>query len=149
MKIFLCIIKPIKRILILSNFYRISKESIVDVQATVKESPITIESCTQNKVELLIKQLWVTSESEPQLPLQIEDANRKDIDEEDKEGLAIRVNQDTRLDNRVLDLRTPTNQVLLNDVFMTLDINYITVLYEYPFHIQAHRNYKFMLICYQ
>lgn len=91
---------------------RISKESIVDVQATVKESPITIESCTQNKVELLIKQLWVTSESEPQLPLQIEDANRKDIDEEDKEGLAIRVNQDTRLDNRVLDLRTPTNQAI-------------------------------------
>ena len=94
-------------------YYRISKESIVDVQATVKESPITIESCTQNKVELLVKQLWVSSESEPQLPLQIEDASRKDTKEEGTDGLTITVNQDTRLDNRVLDLRTPTNQVKL------------------------------------
>merc|ERR1711936_70901 len=91
---------------------RISKESIVDVQATVKESPITIEACTQNKVELSVKQLWVTSESEPQLPLQIEDAGRKDTEEDEKDGLSIRVNQDTRLDNRVLDLRTPTNQAI-------------------------------------
>lgn len=28
------------------------------------------------------------------------------------EGLNIRVNQDTRLDNRVLDLRTPANQAI-------------------------------------
>merc|ERR1712223_1852499 len=91
---------------------RISKESIVDVQATVKESPITIEACTQNKVELSVKQLWVTSESEPQLPLQIEDAGRKDTEEEGTDGLTITVNQDTRLDNRVLDLRTPTNQAI-------------------------------------
>ena len=94
-----------------SQLFRISKESIVDVQATVKESPITIESCTQNNVELLVKQLWVSSESEPQLPLQIEDASRKDTKEEETDGLTITVNQDTRLDNRVLDLRTPTNQV--------------------------------------
>ena len=59
----------------------------------------------------MVKQLWVTSESESQLPLQIEDASRKDIEGDDKDGLVIRVNQDTRLDNRVLDLRTPTNQV--------------------------------------
>ena len=77
----------------------------------MKESPITIESCTQNNVELLVKQLWVSSESEPQLPLQIEDASRKDTKEEETDGLTITVNQDTRLDNRVLDLRTPTNQV--------------------------------------
>merc|ERR1711981_1302082 len=49
--------------------------------------------------------------SEPQLPLQIEDASRKDTDE-DTDGLTITVNQDTRLDNRVLDLRTPTNQAI-------------------------------------
>ena len=78
----------------------------------MQESPITIEACTQNKVELLVKQLWVTSESEPQLPLQIEDAGRKDTDE-DTDGLTITVKQDTRLDNRVLDLRTPTNQVMV------------------------------------
>ena len=41
---------------------------------------------------------------------QIEDAMRPE--EEDPEGLHIKVNQDTRLDNRILDLRTPTNQAI-------------------------------------
>ena len=54
--------------------------------------------------------MWVVSASDPQLPLQIEDAARK-LTEED-EGNFARVNQDTRLDNRVLDLRTPTNQAI-------------------------------------
>lgn len=51
------------------------------------------------------------SQSEPQLPLQIEDAARK-VTDLDADSLAIKVNQDTRLDNRVLDLRTPTNQAI-------------------------------------
>lgn len=59
----------------------------------------------------MVKQLWVSSESEPQLPLQIEDASRKETEEDETDGLTITVKQDTRLDNRVLDLRTPTNQV--------------------------------------
>ena len=57
--------------------------------------------------------MWVVSSSEPQLPLQIEDASRRVTAEEDTEdGLNIKVNQDTRLDNRILDLRTPTNQAI-------------------------------------
>jgi len=88
----------------------ISKESIVDVEAVVKKVDEKIESCTQQDVELHVKQVWVVSASDPQLPLQIEDAGRK-ITEED-EGNFARVNQDTRLDNRVLDLRTPTNQAI-------------------------------------
>ena len=52
----------------------------------------------------------MVSASDPQLPLQIEDAARKLT--EDDEGNFARVNQDTRLDNRVLDLRTPTNQAI-------------------------------------
>merc|ERR1712240_339447 len=88
----------------------ISKESIVDVEAVVKKVDEKIESCTQQDVELHVKQVWVVSASDPQLPLQIEDAGRK-LTEED-EGNFARVNQDTRLDNRVLDLRTPTNQAI-------------------------------------
>jgi len=88
----------------------ISKESIVDVEAVVKKVDEKIESCTQQDVELHVKQVWVVSASDPQLPLQIEDAARK-LTEED-EGNFARVNQDTRLDNRVLDLRTPTNQAI-------------------------------------
>ena len=88
----------------------ISKESIVDVEAVVEKVEEKIESCSQQDVELHVRQVWVVSASDPQLPLQIEDAGRK-ITEED-EGNFARVNQDTRLDNRVLDLRTPTNQAI-------------------------------------
>merc|ERR1711988_1078224 len=90
----------------------IPKESIVDVQAVVKKSPEKIEACSQKDVELHIKQTWTTSQSEPVLPLQIEDAARKVTEEDDEAGLNIKVNQDTRLDNRILDLRTPTNQAI-------------------------------------
>jgi len=91
----------------------ISKESIVDVHAEVKKSPEKVEGCTQKDVELHVKQIWVVSASEPQLPLQIEDASRRvTAEDESEEGLNIKVNQDTRLDNRILDLRTPTNQAI-------------------------------------
>ncbi len=36
------------------------------------------------------------------------------ITDDDEEGLHIKVNQDTRLDNRILDLRTATNQNLFH-----------------------------------
>jgi len=86
----------------------ISKESIVDVEAEVKKVNDKIESCTQQDVELHVTQVWVVSKSDTQLPLQIEDAARKITEE----GNFATVNQDTRLDNRVLDLRTPTNQAI-------------------------------------
>jgi len=87
----------------------ISKESIVDVEAVVVKVGDKIEACTQQDVELHVTQVWVVSTSDTQLPLQIEDAGRR-ITEEDENRA--RVNQDTRLDNRVLDLRTPTNQAI-------------------------------------
>jgi len=88
----------------------ISKESIVDVEAEVVKVADKIESCTQQSIELHVRQVWVVSSSDPQLPLQIEDAARR-ITEED-EGTFARVNQDTRLDNRILDLRTPANHAI-------------------------------------
>merc|ERR1712038_1128622 len=91
----------------------ISKERIVDIHAEVKKSPEKVEGCTQKDVELHVKQVWVVSASEPQLPLQIDDASRRvTAEDESEEGLNIKVNQDTRLDNRILDLRTPTNQAI-------------------------------------
>merc|ERR1712212_648620 len=88
----------------------ISKESIVDIEAEVVKVADKIESCTQQSIELHVRQVWVVSSSDPQLPLQIEDAARR-ITEED-EGQFARVNQDTRLDNRILDLRTPANHAI-------------------------------------
>lgn len=89
----------------------VTKESIVDIQAKVQKVPNPIESCTQKNVEIHMEQLFVVSASEPQLPLQIEDAARP-VNDDDPSGLNIKVNQDTRLDNRILDLRTPANQAI-------------------------------------
>ncbi|XP_019881113.1 aspartate--tRNA ligase, cytoplasmic [Aethina tumida] len=89
----------------------IPKESIVDVEAKVSSVASPIVACSQQDVELICSQIWIVSASANQLPLQIEDASRPEK-ADDEEGLNIRVNQDTRLDNRILDLRTPTNQAI-------------------------------------
>jgi len=91
--------------------FSITKESIIDVKATVKSVPSKIESCSQQDIEVHLQQVFVVSAAKPQLPLQIEDAARS-VGEMDETALNIRVNQDTRLDNRVLDLRTPANQAI-------------------------------------
>ncbi|XP_393437.3 aspartate--tRNA ligase, cytoplasmic [Apis mellifera] len=90
----------------------ITKESIVDIEAIVKCVSSQIESCTQKDVEIHIEKAFVISSAKPQLPLQIEDASRPIKEEVDDNILNIKVNQDTRLDNRVLDLRTPANQAI-------------------------------------
>ncbi|KAK2155295.1 hypothetical protein LSH36_243g01054 [Paralvinella palmiformis] len=83
----------------------ITKESIIDVAGVLKKVDVKIESCSQQDVELHVEQVWVVSAASPRLPLLIEDAMRPADDEE----LAT-VNLDTRLDNRILDLRTATTQ---------------------------------------
>uniref|UniRef100_A0A669BD46 Aspartate--tRNA ligase, cytoplasmic n=1 Tax=Oreochromis niloticus TaxID=8128 RepID=A0A669BD46_ORENI len=88
----------------------ITKESIVDVEAIVRKVEQKIESCSQQDVELHVERIFVISQAEPRLPLQLEDAVRPD-GEGEEEGRAT-VNQDTRLDNRVIDLRTTTSQAV-------------------------------------
>lgn len=88
----------------------LTKESIIDVEAVVKKVDQKIESCSQQDVELHVERIFVISQSEPRLPLQLEDAVRPEGDG-DEEGRAT-VNQDTRLDNRVIDLRTTTSQAI-------------------------------------
>lgn len=93
----------------------INKESVVDIQGLVKLAPTKIESCTQQNVELSVEKIFVVSSSVPVLPLQIEDASRPESEiVEGGDSLTIRVNQDTRLDNRILDLRTTTNQAIFS-----------------------------------
>lgn len=87
----------------------IAKESIVDVEGVVRKTEMAIESCSQKDVELHAQRVFVVSPAEPRLPLQIDDASRPAGNE--TTDLAV-VNQDTRLDNRILDLRTPTNQAI-------------------------------------
>ncbi|CAF0785984.1 unnamed protein product, partial [Brachionus calyciflorus] len=86
----------------------ITRESIIDVEGFLRKSPTKIESCTQSDVELHATQVFVVSQSEPRLPLLIEDAMRPEIEGED---LSV-AKQDTKLDNRIIDLRTLTNQAI-------------------------------------
>ncbi|KAL3101995.1 hypothetical protein niasHS_003404 [Heterodera schachtii] len=86
----------------------IPKESIVDVYGLVARTPQPVTACTQSDVEIKVHKFFIVSQAEPRLPLQLEDAVRPDNDQEE---LAV-VKLDTRLDNRVLDLRTPTSQAI-------------------------------------
>ncbi|GIY16942.1 hypothetical protein CDAR_425042 [Caerostris darwini] len=89
----------------------ITRESVIDVEGFIKASPQKIESCSQKNVEMHVTKVFVVSAGEARLPFQIEDASRPE-NENDPEGLNIHVNQDTRLDNRVIDLRTSANQAI-------------------------------------
>ncbi|KAM6080417.1 aspartate--tRNA ligase, cytoplasmic [Theristicus caerulescens] len=88
----------------------INKESIVDVEGVVRKAHQKIGGCTQQDVELHVQRIYVISLAEPRLPLQLDDAVRPEVEGEE-DGRAT-VNQDTRLDNRVIDLRTSTSQAI-------------------------------------
>ena len=108
---------------------RISRESLVEIKGLVHVPDAPIKKCTQ-QVELLIKEIWVVHKSVSRLPLNIDDAsnvvlNQEDEDDEkieeekkqtkDEKGKkkTIIVSQNTRLDNRILDLRVPTNIAIM------------------------------------
>ena len=84
------------------------KESVIDVLAEVTVPPEAVASCTQSGVELAVKRVYSITKATPRLPLQLDDASRSN---EEIERLKLpRVDQNTRLDNRVIDMRTAANQ---------------------------------------
>ncbi|XP_065188491.1 aspartate--tRNA ligase, cytoplasmic-like [Sycon ciliatum] len=91
----------------------VPKESIVDVEGTVRTVAKPITSCTQQSTELHVHRFFTVSKAEARLPLQIDDAARAEAEDDDESsGAGPKVNQDTRLDNRIIDLRTTTNQAV-------------------------------------
>lgn len=104
---------------------KVPRESIIEVKAKVIIPEKPVETCSQ-KVELQIQEFWVVNKSAPILPFQIEDASRIVHDqvaemggasgdkEETKDGekKGAVVNQDIRLNNRIIDLRVPANQAI-------------------------------------
>lgn len=87
------------------------RESVVDMLAQVNAPPEPITACSQSEVELVVTRLYCISKAQTRLPLQLEDAGRS---ESEMEALKLpRVDQSTRLDNRVIDLRTQANQGIL------------------------------------
>ncbi|TBU35187.1 aspartate-tRNA ligase [Dichomitus squalens] len=109
-------------------------ESIVLAEGVVKKSPEPIKSATVSDVELHLTQLHLISGLDTKLPFTVDDANRPqenteqnaadqeqeaeapeeaEAEEGDEGGIKIkRVLLKTRLDNRVVDLRTQTNQAV-------------------------------------
>ena len=87
----------------------LNSESILIVKGSLKKVDQPINSCTCKDYELQIQEIKVLSEVLPnKLPILIEDCSRSEKDAIES-GLPV-TNLDTRLDNRVIDLRTVTNQ---------------------------------------
>ncbi|KAG9448732.1 hypothetical protein H6P81_008697 [Aristolochia fimbriata] len=90
----------------------LSRESVVDVEGIISVPGIEITGATQ-QVEVQVRKFFCINKAVPNLPISIEDASRSDKEIEDakKEGvLLVGVNRDTRLNYRVLDMRTSANQ---------------------------------------
>ncbi|CCM01942.1 uncharacterized protein FIBRA_04015 [Fibroporia radiculosa] len=88
-------------------------ESIVLVEGIAKKTPEPIKSATVSDVEIHITQIHLVSGIESVLPFSVEDAARPETEIETGEDVQYkRVLLDTRLNNRVVDLRTQTNQAV-------------------------------------
>eukprot|EP01061_Rhynchopus_euleeides_P038475 TRINITY_DN65_c3_g1_i1.p1 TRINITY_DN65_c3_g1~~TRINITY_DN65_c3_g1_i1.p1 ORF type:complete len:576 (+),score=298.13 TRINITY_DN65_c3_g1_i1:48-1775(+) len=79
-------------------------ESVVDVVGKVVTPSEPVKACTQSLVELQVTKTFLVSSSNPVLPFQLADAAGLTED--------IVVSQDTRLDSRWLDMRTPANNAI-------------------------------------
>lgn len=86
-----------------------SVESIVDVRAEVIIPSEKIQSCTQQGLELQIREVHIMSQS-ADLPFTLEDAARSEANAKET-GLPT-VLQDNCLNFRHVDLRTPANQAI-------------------------------------
>ncbi|GAB64640.1 aspartate-tRNA ligase, partial [Plasmodium cynomolgi strain B] len=80
------------------------QESIVDINGKLIKPEIPIDS-TNIKYEVHIKKIFCISKTTKELPFLLKDANMKETHEEG----SIKVNQDNRLNNRCIDLRTYAN----------------------------------------
>eukprot|EP00808_Paulinella_micropora_P002189 g63789.t1 len=115
---------------------KLPPESVVDLCGEVRAADV--KSCSQSDVELHVKKIFAVSVSEAVLPFKIDDASNPPPSEEEIKALEtkkeeeakqppkklqpgqkpkedsgpIYVGQDTRLDNRWMDLRTPANHAI-------------------------------------
>ncbi|RCV10848.1 hypothetical protein SETIT_2G141600v2 [Setaria italica] len=93
----------------------LSKESIVDVEGVVSLPKQSLKATTQ-QVEIQVGKIYCINRAIQTLPINLEDAARSEAElekaEQAGEKLAC-VGQDTRLNYRTIDLRTPSNQAVL------------------------------------
>ena len=102
----------------------IPKESVLDVKGQVVIPTSPVESCSISNLEIKVENLIVVNRTIAPLPFVLEDASRKltaketeamdndegvEADPNDKSKMPI-VGINQRLNNRIMDLRTPANQ---------------------------------------
>ena len=86
----------------------IPKDSLVEIKGTILPAEIKSESMSLKTAELHVQEIFVVHEASSHQPFTLDDAARS---EDGPEHLP-RVNLDTRLNHRVFDLKTPTNQAI-------------------------------------
>ncbi|KAL0211552.1 hypothetical protein RCL1_005178 [Eukaryota sp. TZLM3-RCL] len=88
---------------------KLSRESILDVTGVLSPVEEEIHTATLKKAELHIQSYNVVVQPNPRLVFTVEDAMHKEENEEEDKVL---VSQNTRLNARALDLRTPANHAI-------------------------------------
>eukprot|EP00891_Asterochloris_glomerata_P001357 jgi/Astpho2/1357/Aster-06218 len=92
----------------------LSRESLVDLEGTVVVPKEPVASCSQTHAELHVTSVHCISRAEP-LPFDVIDAARSEQEVREAEAAGesrVTVSQDSRLNGRFVDLRTPANQAI-------------------------------------
>lgn len=97
----------------------INTESIIRVTGLVKQPKEPVTSTSISNFELHVEKIYLISEAAEKLPVQVKDCMRappvgeetQEEDEVDSQGIPI-VSLNTRLNNRILDVRTAANQAI-------------------------------------
>lgn len=90
---------------------KLPRESVVDIEGVVVDPGMAIQGATQ-QVELHATSITCISRADQQLPMQVDDASQPEEELQKPDTPYAQVSIDTRLDNRVIDLRTPANQAI-------------------------------------
>ena len=93
----------------------LNRESVVHVEGVLKLAEIKSEMITQRGIELDVDRIFAVHPAQRITPFAVEDAARPEESSAgatDEESALPRVLLDTRLNNRVIDLRTATNQAI-------------------------------------
>jgi aspartyl-tRNA synthetase len=92
----------------------INRESVVRVYGRVQQAPEPVNSATISNFELHIQRIYLVAEAAQKLPLQIKDVMSTPLgaDEGTQSNGDPNVTLNTRLNHRVLDLRTPRSHAI-------------------------------------
>ncbi|KAG8905690.1 aspartate--tRNA ligase dps1 [Tulasnella sp. 403] len=91
---------------------QIADESIVLVEGVCQAPIEPVKSATVSDVEILVSKLHLIAGLDGRLPFSFDDASRPEEEYEKEDAQFNKVLLDTRLNYRVFDLRTPTNQAI-------------------------------------